>query len=683
MTGPRLSTRNPRNREGRRLLPFLVALSLAPLGCSSDQSTEPVQPTNSGNVVAATGSHPRPRLAGYHVAQPSTAHSSALKAAASYSVASSVASTGASVLILADTDVSATTALANSLAAAGLQVTVRSAPEYTWDGTNPSLTGFDVVVHLDGETYYAALPSSAQTALTDFVQNGGGFIGAQWDGYEAQPELANLVLQGQGGNPDGPEQNCGGCQVTYQKLPAGEAHPVMAGIPASFTFPADGHDAGPQVTFASEPSTVLMQVSTGGPAVLVRQFGAGRVVNFSFAANYPFDDVGDLSDPKTLLNADIQQLYLNAVRWAAGSGTGVAQSQTITFGVLGDKTYGNAPFSIDATASSNLPVSFTATGNCSVLGVTVTITAVGSCTVTAHQAGNDEFTAADDVSQSFNIGKGSATLSLLGTAATFDGTAKAVTVASNPSGLSGISVSYSQGGAPVTPLNAGVYQVQATLDNPNYQASQVSGTLTINQATPTIHWLPAPLSAGDALGYAQLNAVATGLGGVILGGTWLYNPAIGAVLPMGTATLAVTFTPGSANYAQINGTASITVGSAMSFTGFFAPVNNMPSLNSANAGSAIPLKFTIAGYSEGQVLKSGSPSSTPVQCNSGAAETGPTVSNVGALQSVRNSYTYVWKTNASWAGTCRKFVLTLADGSTHKALFRFAPVAKAQAGKRK
>jgi hypothetical protein len=683
MTGPRLSTRNPRNRQGRRLLPFLLALILTPLGCSSDQPTEPLQSTNSGNIVASTGSHPRPKIAGYRAAQPSTARSSSLKTLASYSVASSVSGTGASVLILADTDVVATTALANSLAAAGLQVTVRPGPEYTWDGTNPSLNGFDVVIHLDGETYDFPLSSSAQTVLTDFVQSGGGFVGAKWDGYEVQPELANLVLQGMGGNPDGPEKNCGACQVTYEKLPAGEGHPVMAGIPVSFTFTADGHDAGPQVTFASEPSTVLMQVSTGGPAVLVRQFGAGRVVNFSFAPNYPFDDLGNLNDPKTLLDANIQHLYLNAIQWTAASRVAVAQPQTITFGALGDKTYGDAPFSIDATASSNLPVSFTATGNCSVLGTTVTITAAGTCTLTAHQAGNDDFTAAEDVSQSFGIGKGSATLSLIGTSATFDGTTKAVTALSNPSGLTGISISYSQGGSSVTPMNAGVYQVLATLDNPNYQASQLSGTLTINRATPVIHWSPATLTAGSALGSAQLNATATGLGGAALSGSWMYMPAAGVVLPEGTATLSVLFIPSNSNYAQITGTASITVGSAMTFTGFFAPVSNMPSMNSANAGSAIPVKFTVGGYSGSQVLKAGSPSSTQVQCNSGAAETGAAVGNVGTLQSVRNSYTYVWKTNSSWAGTCRKFVLTLADGSTHKALFRFAPAAKVQAGKRK
>jgi hypothetical protein len=34
-------------------------------------------------------------------------------------------------------------------------------------------------------------------------------------------------------------------------------------------------------------------------------------------------------------------------------------------------------------------------------------------------------------------------------------------------------------------------------------------------------------------------------------------------------------------------------------------------------------------------------------------------------------YTYVWQTDRRWVGTCRKLVLTLADGTTHEALFRF------------
>ena len=86
-------------------------------------------------------------------------------------------------------------------------------------------------------------------------------------------------------------------------------------------------------------------------------------------------------------------------------------SQTITFGPLAGKTYGDAPFSVSATASSGLPVTFTAAGNCTVANSTVTITAAGSCTITASQAGNNTYNAAANVAQSFNVALAGQTIS--------------------------------------------------------------------------------------------------------------------------------------------------------------------------------------------------------------------------------------------------------------------------------
>jgi hypothetical protein len=80
-------------------------------------------------------------------------------------------------------------------------------------------------------------------------------------------------------------------------------------------------------------------------------------------------------------------------------------SQTITFGALSNKTFGNPDFSVGATASSGLAVSFGATGNCTISGATVHITGAGSCTITASQAGDTNYNAASGVSQSFNIAK--------------------------------------------------------------------------------------------------------------------------------------------------------------------------------------------------------------------------------------------------------------------------------------
>ena len=80
-----------------------------------------------------------------------------------------------------------------------------------------------------------------------------------------------------------------------------------------------------------------------------------------------------------------------------------AASQTITFGPLSNVNFGVAPFTISATASSGLPVSFTSTtfAVCTVSGSTVTIAGTGTCSITASQGGNASFLAAPSVQQSF------------------------------------------------------------------------------------------------------------------------------------------------------------------------------------------------------------------------------------------------------------------------------------------
>lgn len=82
-------------------------------------------------------------------------------------------------------------------------------------------------------------------------------------------------------------------------------------------------------------------------------------------------------------------------------------AQTITFDPLRDKTFGDADFAISAAASSGLPVTFSASGDATVLqadGVwMVHLTGVGSATITAHQAGDATYYPAPDVSRAFAI----------------------------------------------------------------------------------------------------------------------------------------------------------------------------------------------------------------------------------------------------------------------------------------
>jgi hypothetical protein len=227
------------------------------------------------------------------------------------------------------------------------------------------------------------------------------------------------------------------------------------------------------------------------------------------------------------------------------------------------------------------------------------------------------------------------------------------------------------------PIDAGTYQVVATLTHPTYEATPATGTLTIGQATPLITWAdPAPISAGTALSIAQLNASATGVGSIALSGTFVYLPAAATVLGAGTHPLSVEFIPNSGNYTRAIKTVSITVTEATStlkFNGFFRPVHNLPFVNRVTPGRTIPVVFTVEGAPVQRAVV-GSPASAAAECGNTGLERqveGTTLATMSRMLGVGNRYTYMWKTNPAWAGTCRKLVITLIDGSKHEAMFRF------------
>jgi hypothetical protein len=79
--------------------------------------------------------------------------------------------------------------------------------------------------------------------------------------------------------------------------------------------------------------------------------------------------------------------------------------QTITFTSPGSQTLGTPAPALTATASSGLTVSFASTtpGVCTVSGTTLTLVAVGTCTINASQPGNTTFAAAPVVTNSFDV----------------------------------------------------------------------------------------------------------------------------------------------------------------------------------------------------------------------------------------------------------------------------------------
>jgi len=75
-------------------------------------------------------------------------------------------------------------------------------------------------------------------------------------------------------------------------------------------------------------------------------------------------------------------------------------------------------------------------------------------------------------------------------------------------------------------------------DTTDYAAVTKTVSIVVGQATPVITWAnPAAIAYGTALSTMQLNATAS------VAGTFAYTPAVGTVLPAGSDTLNVTFTP--------------------------------------------------------------------------------------------------------------------------------------------
>jgi hypothetical protein len=78
--------------------------------------------------------------------------------------------------------------------------------------------------------------------------------------------------------------------------------------------------------------------------------------------------------------------------------------QSITFGALSNKIYGDPNFSVSAGASSGLDVTFSASGNCEISGIT------------ASQAGSGNYNAAQSVVQIFSIAPATTGISLVSSA---------------------------------------------------------------------------------------------------------------------------------------------------------------------------------------------------------------------------------------------------------------------------
>lgn len=94
-------------------------------------------------------------------------------------------------------------------------------------------------------------------------------------------------------------------------------------------------------------------------------------------------------------------------------------SQTIAFSALpATATYGVSPLPLSATATSALPVTFSAGAPSSVSGNTLSIGGAGTVVVTASQPGNGDYSAAPAVQQTIKVSKATPAVSLTASSST-------------------------------------------------------------------------------------------------------------------------------------------------------------------------------------------------------------------------------------------------------------------------
>ena len=310
--------------------------------------------------------------------------------------------------------------------------------------------------------------------------------------------------------------------------------------------------AAPSVTWAA-PAAI-----TYGSALTAAQLNATASVPGTFAYN---------PAAETVLGAGTQNLSATFTPTDAADYSTATASVTltvnkaapsITWAVPAAIPYGTVLGATQLNATANVPGTFVYSP---VLGTILNAgNQILSATFTPTDASN--YTTAS-ANVALTVNKAAASVALGNLAQTYDGSPKAASATTTPSGLV-VAFQYAgtsgttYGPSATPPTSAGTYSVAATINDANFTGS-ASGTLTVSKATPTITWAnPSAITFGAALGAAQLNATAN------VPGSFVYNPIAGTGLNAGNQNLSVTFTPGdSVDYNTASANVTLAVNKAV------------------------------------------------------------------------------------------------------------------------
>jgi formylglycine-generating enzyme required for sulfatase activity len=279
--------------------------------------------------------------------------------------------------------------------------------------------------------------------------------------------------------------------------------------------------------------------------------------------------------------------------------------QTIDFSALTVHAMGDADFSLNASAISGLPVTFTSSAPAvaSVVAGKIHLVGKGTAVITASQVGNANWAVATPIKQTLVVAVGSQTISFLPLPNKGVGD---VDFAPGATASSGLVVTYASSNLKVATIVAGKIHVigNGTTTITAKQAgsaswtaaAEVTQTFTVGgKATPVLTWAnPVAITYGTVLSAAQLNAKAN------VPGTYAYSPPAGTKLPIGPQSLNVLFTPTDATkYDSVQKSVPLTVNkvaATVTLTGLSQVYNGQPRIVTATTVPAgLPLDITYGG----------------------------------------------------------------------------------------
>ncbi len=204
-------------------------------------------------------------------------------------------------------------------------------------------------------------------------------------------------------------------------------------------------------------------------------------------------------------------------------------------------------------------------------------------------------------------------------------------------------------------------------------STTVSVTPKIDKTPPTVAVTGVANGATYTLGAVPAAGCTTtdGLSGVAVNATL----AVTGGTANGVGAFTATCSGGKDNAGNTAAPANVTYSVHYGFAGFFSPVS-MGIYNLVNAGQSVPMKWQLTN-SSGAFISTlsavSSITSANLPCGGGATSAPLPADTSGAsglhYDTTSNQYIFSWKTDKTWGGSCRRFLLQLDDGTTHNADF--------------